>query len=395
MVRRGSRVQVPVTAPQDTSMNLKTLKNNKQKSILILGAACAAVLILVVAGVLLFRSSLQQYHLPPYSFDSQQADLQRFESDIRNMGDEKAYNNLASETSTLSADDQHEYGHLFGDALYKVEGIKGIAVCDSRFSYGCFHQILSDALLKYGSSAVPMLDQKCKQVLKDAYLSCQHGLGHGILVSVGLNKNGYDIAHLMQALTECEKLPDDHPLGGCDGGVYMEYNLRTASNVELDQDTIRPLEQKDFYYPCNQLDSHQQPTCYFWMPQWWAAAGAIRYAANENIGVNKLYQETGGFCDKVPLASSRTCFEGIGYAAVSTAGMNAAQTRNLCKQASSNKLNNLYCRSFAASMIDSVTSDRSTAMAMCEGLSGNAGSFCTAYAKEQGNFFNSLPDPVL
>lgn len=394
MVRRGSRVQVPVTAPLFLlEYNIaRMLKNKRRTAGLFLGAAGLAVLGLTVYH---FKSSPSSYRLPAYSFNDQKADLQKFEAEIHAYGGERAYNRLADAVANLSADDQHEYGHLFGDALYKEEGLKAITVCDTRFSYGCFHQVLSDALLRYGPSAIPMLDQKCKQVLQGASLSCQHGLGHGILVSIGLSKNGYDEIHLKQALADCQSLPDDHPLGGCDGGVYMEYNLRTVANVELDQNNIRPVDQGDYYSPCDHLNSFQQPTCYFWMPQWWALAGAIRYEEDQNISDNKLYQTTGALCGKLSLGSSRPCFEGIGYAAISTAKLNPVQTLGLCKLASSDKLSSLYCRSFAASMLKDVTHDSSTALSMCQGLAGNAQVFCTAYANEQGNFFTSLPDPIL
>ena len=169
------------------------VKNKWQKGCLFLAVVG---LVLLGAAFFIFKSPPAPYKLEAYNFNNQQANLQKFEKDIRSVGGERAYNRLADAVANLSADDQHEYGHLFGDALYKVEGLKGITVCDTRFSYGCFHQILSDAMITYGPSAVTMLDQKCKAVLQDAYLSCQHGLGHGIMVSIGLNKEGYDEAHL-------------------------------------------------------------------------------------------------------------------------------------------------------------------------------------------------------
>lgn len=367
------------------------LKNGWQRAGLFLGAVG---LIVLVAVNLHIKSIPPPYQLAAYNFNDQKALLHRFEQEIHTFGDNRAYNRLADAVANLSADDQHEYGHLFGDALYEVEGLKGIAVCDTRFSYGCFHQILSNALRGYGTSAMPMLDQKCKDVLKDAYLSCQHGLGHGVMVSVGLNKKGYDEVHLKQALAECQKLPDDHPLGGCDGGVYMEYNLRTTANVELNQNSIRHMDKGDFYSPCDHLKPSQQPTCYFWMPQWWASAGAIRYAINQNISDDKLYQRTGTLCNQLSKESIRSCFEGIGYAAISTAKLDPQKTLSLCGAATSDKHNNLYCRSFAASMLKSVTRNSATATSMCEGLDSSSKSFCIAYAKEQGNFFVALPDPV-
>lgn len=356
------------------------------------------VLILVVLGAIILHSKTSSslpppYHLAAFNFNNQKALQQKFENEIRLFGDKRAYNRLADAVANLSADDQHEYGHLFGDSLYKVEGLKGIAVCDTRFSYGCFHQILSDALRTYGTSAVPMLDKKCKEVLKGAYLSCQHGLGHGIMVTVGLNKNGYDEPHLKQALAQCQKLPDDHPLGGCDGGVYMEYNLRTAANVELEQNSIRPVDNGDFYAPCDHLESGQQSACYFWMPQWWALAGALSYAANHRISDDQLYQTTGSLCSKLTKDLSRSCFEGIGYAVISTAKLSPQRTISLCNLSSSDKLNSLYCRSFAASMLASVTGNIPTATGVCKGLSGSDMTFCKAYANQEGNFFTSLPAP--
>jgi len=369
-------------------------KIKRRELALVLGVL--GLVLLGSAAIIIHRkSSPAPYHLAAYNFNDQQADLQKFEKEIQTLGGERAYNRLYDAVSNLSADDQHEYGHLFGDALYKEEGLNGIGVCDSRFSYGCFHQMLSDALITYGTSAVPMLDQKCKQILKGAYLSCQHGLGHGIMVTIGLNKQGYDEAHLKQALAYCAQLPDDQPLGGCDGGVYMEYNLHTVANVELEQNDIRRIEQGNMYLPCNDLELAQQTACYFWMPQWWALAGALRYNTTQSLSDNQLYKSTGSLCQSLASASRRTCFEGIGYAAISTAKLDPARTLGLCNAASSNELNNLYCRAFAASMIASVTGSGPDALAVCHGLTGNGKTFCAQYANQQGNFFTSLPDPVL
>lgn len=352
-----------------------------------------ATIAVIIAVFLHLHQPYPPYHLGKV-FDGQnrQQAIARFQREIHALGGKKAYDRLNDAVAGLSVDDQHEYGHLFGNVLYKEEGLAGISVCDTRLSYGCFHEFLSDALIQYGPGSVQMLDDKCSQVLKSASLSCQHGLGHGILSSIGLNQKGYDQAHLVQALNYCQSLKDDHPLGGCDGGVYMEYNLHTVFDVEYNTNSIRHPDPNDIYAPCDSLQQSLQSTCYFWLTQWWAAAGAIHYVATINT-IDDDYRYVGQLCSKLTGESLRRCFEGIGYSSVSSAASNPQQMRQLCLESSSDKKNQLFCRAFAANMLTNIPGSSGRAPVLCTGLTGSSYSFCMDYVNNKGNFFTTLPDP--
>ncbi len=105
--------------------------------------------------------------------------------------------------------------HFFGGALYKAIGLPGIMICDQRFNFG------------------------------------------------------YDYQNLLVALEACSSFRAQPEVGGCYGGVFMEYNLQTVLG---DEGLYRPMNRKlGEHYPCSVLNKQYKSACYYEQPQWWQA----------------------------------------------------------------------------------------------------------------------------
>jgi len=123
---------------------------------------------------------------------------------ISTDGGSVAYQEFTKHVAGLSIEEQHTLSHKFGGALFEVEGVSGLPVCDSQFSYGCSHEFLGRAIAKLGLGVVANLNEMCFKALKSKSLSCQHGIGHGIQASLG-----YTFEDLKKALAVCGGL--SHP----------------------------------------------------------------------------------------------------------------------------------------------------------------------------------------
>lgn len=297
-----------------------------------------------------------------------------WEGVIRDKGGHEAYQQLADEIQHLEPSVQHERAHAFGRALYAAEGKGGLSVCDSRFSFGCFHEFLGSAIAAEGLRVVPELNEGCVQALTTSPLSCQHGIGHGVLAFLG-----YEDTELREALSVCKELPYNDVIGGCYGGVFMEYNMRTMLGTEA---RIRPAEDDSLLYPCNALDEPYVQPCYFWQSQWW------RNTLDWTRSLDPLlvYARMGELCREAGAQYARACFEGIGNNLPPDALFEAARARDLCDAAASEGHDRIYCRSMAANSLGvGGSGKKGDAEAVCTDLSGDEKTYCLAYARNTLN----------
>lgn len=343
-------------------------------------AAVAAVLLSgMIAAMFLLDGSASVFR------SAEQAPSSPYAEHIRTSGGAAAYAAFAEEVEPFSAARQHSKAHEFGAALYATEGIEGLRVCDSRFSYGCFHEFLGRAIAEHGLGFVPELNQGCIEALVKSPLSCQHGVGHGILAYLG-----YDEDALRSALDECRDLPHNDPIGGCYGGVFMEYNLQIMLGV--DARLRQPEESKDLYEPCSSLPEEYAPSCIFWQPQWWHSA------LFNGASTTEAFATMGEHCAVIAGGSpslSRTCFEGIGNIVTPAAQFDAARSAQLCDSVSTEPLERLYCRSLAANSLSGGGAGvKGKGEAICDGLEGEYRSYCLAYARNEANILQVLPTPI-
>lgn len=219
---------------------------------------------------------------------------------INEVGGAAAFEELTSSIAGLAQGAQHEHAHVFGGALYLAEGVSGLAVCDERFDYGCFHEFLGRAITEQGIPIVYELNESCIETLGEDAHFCHHGLGHGVQAHFGYRDSDLD-----KALEACDGLRENDPIGGCNGGVFMEYNLRTMLGSE---GTVRTSETP--FAPCDRLESKYLQACYFWQPQWWLNSVAKQISDSE-----KQFAYVGSLCTDMAQQNrdlEKQCFRGIG-----------------------------------------------------------------------------------
>jgi hypothetical protein len=301
---------------------------------------------------------------------------------IRESGGKDAYERMAREIDSLTPDKQHTRAHAFGAALYAVEGVRGLSVCDARYSYGCFHEFLGRAIAALGLGAVNDLNDECFSVLTTSPLSCQHGIGHGVVSYLG-----YTERDLIPALDICRDLPKSDPIGGCYGGVFMEYNMRTMLG---ENGGARAVGVNGLHEPCASFDDTYRAPCYYWQPQWWHQVFQTEHTSEEEI-----FSKIGALCEEAKDDEIvRACFEGLGTITASSADFDAERSRDLCKSATDNPRNQLFCLSLAAnSLFVGGAGKTGDAPAVCSDLQGDASRYCLSYASNTSNILQKAQLP--
>ncbi len=292
-----------------------------------------------------------------------------WEEKIREYGGAPAYEILAQDVERSSAEEKHTAAHNFGAALYLVEGENGLFVCDSRFSFGCFHEFLGRAISDLGIESVKRLNEGCVEALGPMALSCQHGIGHGIQAYFGYTEDA-----LRDALPVCRDLPYNDPIGGCYGGLFMEYNLETMLGEDA---VVRAPEAGDLQAPCDDLSEAYAQACYFWQPQWWRQT----LRSEGVVDAESAYERIGELCDEAGGIFARACFEGVGNNIPVDADFDARVAKRLCEVASDDSTKRLYCKSLAANSLGvGGAGKKGDAEAVCEGLAGDSLAYCIGYA---------------
>lgn len=239
-----------------------------------------------------------------------------WEERIEKDGGKIAYSDFVSKYKFLPAGDSHVLMHLFGEALYNVMGDKGIEVCDSSFIFGCYHGFMAKPVSEEGLGAITFFGQECYRIFKDNDPGCKHGLGHLLLEYLG------DSA-LVEALEICKTFPIYRPLGGCAGGVFMEYQFKDFHRISSAGVMAKPFDPSDPYEPCSSLPEEFQPACYYGEPNWWHTV------------LNGDFEQIDELCrvlDKEALVGP--CFQGVGAVAARVANFDPSETIRICNDLS-------------------------------------------------------------
>ncbi len=154
------------------------------------------------------------------------------------------------------APEQHELAHLIGETAYARFGSKGFDLCDSAFTFACFHGVIFGAIKKYGydEAVLKGLSAECNASGKNdtAKVSCAHGIGHGIMWI----KN----YALVDSFQLCDRLFDDTKLRFfCWDGVSMENVVRRGDTAKALP--LIPWKSDDIYFPCDSVPVQYQPAC--------------------------------------------------------------------------------------------------------------------------------------
>lgn len=284
---------------------------------------------IIVGGVLLVAVSISTYFVfrseSPATIDSTlsfqyKEEKMRWQQYFDGAPVGEVYAHFLETASALDYYAAHGLSHIIGEELYDREGWEGIAFCTQDFGFGCFHGFSGAALSDRGLGATEKLSAACTNLQRGDYLGCIHGIGHGILAYVG-NDN------LVQALVACESSQQDEVVGGCFGGVIMEYNYNTMqSQSGID---LRPFSESDAYSPCGSLGDRYTPSCYYELPSWW-------YASFEGTGAADsagIFTRIGKLCSDIQDEASRTfCFRGTGNVVGPRSDVQVARMKEWCDE---------------------------------------------------------------
>jgi len=288
----------------------------------------AIFIVVVLLGGIFLWSEYQVIEKPKNISSTQEHDFWR-EYVLKN-GAQNAYEEFTESVQNESRGQQHEMAHIFGGAMYQAVGVEGLVVCDSRFDYGCFHEFLGRAIAELGLQSVEELNSTCITMLGEGAGFCQHGLGHGVQ-----SYFGYTDKDFYKALDACRNLPGNDPIGGCNGGIYMEYNLRS---MLADERVIR--ESTDLLHPCNKLEGKDAETCYFWQPQWW-----YEVFLRTGEGQQYIFTELAKQCESITAGEKMVlrCFQGIGNM---PQGIGQTMDANFCNIISKSSRNRAACEQY-------------------------------------------------
>lgn len=313
------------------------------------------------------------------SFDMQRA---HWESRVRAVGGVEAYEEFSRFALQNATGVQHQLAHAFGEGLYTVEGEHGVSVCDSQFSYGCFHVMLGKAIHTHGLAEINKLDALCRGSLLKSPEACEHGIGHGVVAYLGYAEDA-----LVRSLGVCDTLRSPTSTLACYSGAFMEYNTHTMLGSSA---TSRQVIAGNLVAPCDTLAPKYRSTCAFWQPQWW-----MHGVYQTEIPDESLYHKIGALCDRVGSAdATRFCYEGLGNITPQAAGYSPAISAMLCRASTTSKLHQLYCVSSAANVIG-IDRGHADGRLTCTGLMGIGYSYCVDYAESRAGMFTPKSAPAL
>lgn len=304
---------------------------------------------------------------------ARKSDLEResayFKQRIKRVGAEKAHAELKERYHNEDPVTQHFMAHRFGELLYEEVGIEGVAACDNAFVFGCYHSFLGKAIQKNGLAILTRLDAACIGKGRD-WLGCNHGMGHGIVAHLG-----YSTSTLMSALDACSALAWKGPVGGCTGGLFMEYNFRTMLDEKGTGEYLRPLDDQGLHAPCKDLPLGYRVVCYYEQPDWWR-----RILHNDFV-------QTAGLCREASnVEAKEKCFIGLGRVIAQQVGYDIPEARRVCGEMAPER-EVVLCRAGGFLSIIDYTHDASHAREMCTDENGDAERLCLTEANIFGTVF--------
>lgn len=228
-----------------------------------------------------------------YSDSDARYNFAYWEERIETKGAEDAYREFTERNLSAPTSRQHLSAHVMGELIFSARGVEGITVCDSQFSFGCYHGFFGRAISEGGEAAVSELDAECVEAFGELGSGCQHGIGHGILEYVGHDR-------VQDALALCAKTTQPAPLLGCPSGVFMEYNTPLMRDDDGVRVSVRKVTADTVYEPCVSVSKEFQSSCFFQLGQWLA------------LSLDEQPAKLGALCSKAPLLGREYCFLGAG-----------------------------------------------------------------------------------
>ena len=271
-------------------------------------------------------------------------DAATIKSIAQKSGVEKAYEYL-KQTWGNNPVEGHDLAHIIGQLAYQEKGMKGFAVCDSAFGFGCYHGLLEVLLKEDGPQAITKSRQACDTLpLAGQVASCLHGIGHGVM--------SYD-TDIKLAVKDCGVFPDSER-SYCYDGVFMEYytGIMKLQGKNLTVDFNKPW---DF---CLSMPGEAQGQCvrnatFFLLYSGPNTATSLVEACNELASQLKPY-----------------CVQTAGLYAAQTANGNIESVNNFCKNFK-NQADQSSCISSAAQEFIFENKGQAATQKLCQNLTGD------------------------
>ena len=300
--------------------------------------------------------------------DMESLDGEYWKKRIESNGARDAYEEMVKHAADMHTIDAHVMAHAFGRALYEAKGEDAFGVCDFRVEYGCIHEFFAMALSENGFDSLDAILEKCSE---DAARTsaCRHSVGHGLIGVLG-----YTADDLEEALAMCKEKNFTSFSGGCYGGAFMEFNLRTLTG---DSKHFFRKFAGDAFSPCNELSDAFTSSCIFRLPEWWG------YALFSSTIEDSTFERMGLLCRELDTPSAvHACIAGVGKVAGQTFYTNPERIASSCLFASKDEEENLVCRIFALKRAAEILpNDR--LIDVCEGFKGAEYVSCTAFLDTQ------------
>lgn len=240
---------------------------------------------------------------------------------------------------------QHQAAHVFGELLYDYRGTEGVWVCDTDFSFGCFHSLFGRAIAQEGIGVISLLEQSCMDAYGPGGLGCVHGIGHGLGEYFGPERIG-------EQLEICKSMQWQGSLFGCSDGVFMEYHFPTDVTAQQVTTSTMQISLGNEYDPCTKTGDLYAGACYFSLPSWWIDV------LERDIGRMRT------LCDAVRGDDNRRyCRLGIGYAVAPVFRYDIGEVKHLCA-------GDVLCLAGASFGFFVNETERMNAPAVCDGTPG-------------------------
>ena len=327
------------------------------------------VSVTIVIGVI----SYSQESLAPSSSDhfSFNAERSFWEDQFEKSSGMNLYPAMVQRYSAISENEAHQYAHIFGEVLYKNEGIQSFGVCKNVYIWGCSHSFVESAIIYNGLPIIEQLRSVCRDMLPGDAEQCVHGIGHGILSHLGPE-------NLTKALEVCDSIQDI--MYSCTSGVIMEF---LGGNIHNNIPPY-PYNNEEKYWQCPDLPDRYKAVCYRRLPSWWGSVPDLGQVERMNLLEKN--------CMSVPEPRYRdACFLGVGYQVVWEEKPDTDVIRSMCESLGDPRVRSV-CSYGAALALFQDAALRSAAPQLCpDGISIEACIDFTARVL-RGQTSVSLPD---
>ena len=223
-------------------------------------------------------------------------DDERLRKIVAIAGPSVVMDRILKESEGGTALDCHQEAHQVGRVSYEVFGADVFSKADASCHSGFYHGMM-EALLTHEGTAdlASRVHTLCNSLDTDfGIYSCLHGVGHGVMA--------YENYDLSQALSICERFPDDFSESSCFGGVFMENIITAQGFGAVPGHQTQWVREHDYHFPCSIVaDDYQQGyECYQMQTSWMLTLSDFDWA--------RVSYE----CSRAPKSLQFACFTSFG-----------------------------------------------------------------------------------